>query len=294
MAALRQLCRDPTALPLVERFLDKGANVNYSDCSGSGSTPLAAACFGDAIETVRHLVEERGADVTAVDEAGETALSFARSGSACAVYLLARGAGPEDAAGRARPGEPGPMARVVTVSHVVDGMRARAKAERAREELTAEQERQHTDLVRRGMELSAQGDPAAALECFREALALAPDEAAFGGACRALVAIQEIDEALQMARECAKLFETAASFAQLGFLLEIAHNDDDAGECYERALELDPDNEMAQEGLDEIRHRFVLTLPNVRTVRIGNANRLTEDELGNIAGALQDFENEAK
>ena len=88
--ALRILCRQPDALPLVKLFIEKGADINFCECSSSGSTPLAAACFGGCEETARYLLEQ-GANPNVVDVAGESAYSFA-SAEPCKLLLMLHGA----------------------------------------------------------------------------------------------------------------------------------------------------------------------------------------------------------
>ncbi len=263
--------------------------MNASDCSSSGSTPLAAACFGDALETVRYLVEERGADVNAVDDGGETALSFCAPDGACARYLLSHGAvvGEGREVGQARPSEPNPASQFVSVASCVDGIRARAKAEQLRASLSLEDRARLDDLTERGAE-ALTWEPEEAAELFREAVAIAPEENALIGLVRSLVKLERLDEAEETARRGLMLFEDATWFCLVGFVLELKQDDQRAAECYERALELEPDNAAALEGLDDIQHRIVLSLPNVSTVYVSNANRFSEEDLANIADALHD------
>ncbi|KAK7867801.1 hypothetical protein R5R35_001213 [Gryllus longicercus] len=97
----------------VQRLIDSGADVNYTD--GDGSTPLHKAAFNAHAEVVSLLLQ-RGADPNAVNCSGDSALHFAawNDGSGRCVVLLVRAGA--DVNARDKDGET-PLHRAAWMEH---------------------------------------------------------------------------------------------------------------------------------------------------------------------------------
>jgi len=86
-------CNDKTRMEIIKTLLDKGAEVNASDNSGTYSTPLRMAIGKRDLGLIKILVEA-GADVNNEDEAGNTpVIQAVMLGKADIVqYLISKGA----------------------------------------------------------------------------------------------------------------------------------------------------------------------------------------------------------
>lgn len=266
-AALRLLSREDSNCPLVRRFIAAGADVNYVDCSGSGSTPLASACHAGALAAARMLVTELGADVHVRDDAGETALSGCTTES-CAALLRAHGALGDAPCVRDEVATQ-PPSRIVTAASAVADIMARERLKKTECELTPEARSHCQQLNDQGVDCATSGDTQRAFELFSEALETWGAESFYANATRAAMALGRITDAERLARTRVTLYDDSVdALCTLGLVYEMEERDDDAEQCYTLALELDSECDAAVEGLGEIRHRRVLHLPNVTSISV--------------------------
>lgn len=130
---------------------------------------------------------------------------------------------------------------------------ARAALDKA--QATVPKKHLHLVLAQRGHLLEAKGHFKAAEEMFMEAHKLMPIDATYLIYAGAVVfRIGEIDRAQDLAKqatECSKGCIEEAWFNLGGYLLS-ARRYQEAADCYRRALEIDPDYEIAKERLADV------------------------------------------
>jgi tetratricopeptide (TPR) repeat protein len=133
------------------------------------------------------------------------------------------------------------------------------------------------------------GDLEEALSHMMKALEIFKEEQAMDNAFRVLMELERFEEAQHVAREEVVLFGTPDAFTNLGYSYEMQEKLHEAYLCYKRALEIDPTYELALRGVEEVRHKYMLQLPNVASVEIGGGD--AEDDVEKITAAIESMFN---
>jgi len=148
-----------------------------------------------------------------------------------------------------------------------------------------------------GIKSAMVNDMKKALEHFRNAYKLLPnDEGILSNLSRALVEMKLTEEALEICLKRVELFPgSSGGFSNLGYVYERLDNLKEALSAYEKAIGLDPSNDDAQLGCEEVRSKLLMdSLPNVKRVKVSGSMEkgLTQEDLDKIAQAVFDFDND--
>lgn len=141
------------------------------------------------------------------------------------------------------------------------------------------------------IDLLHDGNVDAAVELLQRAVeAYERNEGALSNLTRCLVEMRELDDAERYAQKRADLFpDSTGGWVNLGYVYELKGDYLKAVECYEQALAIDPDDELANRGLDVAKPRLMASfLPNVSCVSVSGSmeDGFTDEDLAKIMGAL--------
>jgi tetratricopeptide (TPR) repeat protein len=124
-----------------------------------------------------------------------------------------------------------------------------------RAQLKAPKERMHLVLAQRGHLLEAKGDFVGAERLFMEAHRLDPNDATYliyaGSAAFRRGDIDRAQKLASQATDCTDGCVDEAWFNLGGYLLSDQRYDD-AADCYRKALEMDPDYQLARQRLEDV------------------------------------------